>query len=190
MPTSTDATDPGCMFETRTPTIQSFPRQPPPETSQWRIEPLRHGDVAAVTELFEAMSASSRRRRFLSPMPRLTAKMLTRLTDVDGVRHIAVAARVRGRCVGIARAVVVRDDPSVADVAVAVADAHQGRGLGRTLVDALAHEARAIGIRRLDAMVDPANSAALGLVRSVTSKASYDEGLIHAEWSLPYAKSA
>jgi GNAT superfamily N-acetyltransferase len=185
MPRSTSPTDPGCMFETPTPTLQLTAHQRPPESSQWRIEPLRHGDVGAVTELFDAMSARSRRLRFLSPMPRLTTKMLSYLTDVDGVRHIAVGAWARGRCVGIARAVVVRDNPSVADVAVAVADAHQGRGLGRILVDALVRDVLALGIRRLDAMVDPGNTAAVALMRSVTSRASYDEGLIHAEWSLP-----
>lgn len=78
-----------------------FRRPSPPELV---LEPLRRGDVAAVTELFEAMSTRSRRQRFLTSVPRLTAKMLAHLSDVDGVGHIAVAARAHGRCVGIARA--------------------------------------------------------------------------------------
>jgi L-amino acid N-acyltransferase YncA len=168
------------------PALLSLPLQRPPAPSEWIIEPLRHGDVAAVTDLFEAMSARSRLQRFMSPMPRLTTKMLTYLVDVDGVRHIAVAARVRGRCVGIARAVVDRDDASVADVAVAVADAHQGHGMGRKLVEALANEARALGIRELEAIVDPGNRAAIALARSVTSTSSYDAGLIRARWRLPH----
>jgi L-amino acid N-acyltransferase YncA len=166
-------------------TLVSIPRQRPPASSEWIIEPLRHGDVAAVTEVFEGMSARSRLQRFRSPMPRLTAKMLTYLVDVDGVRHIAVGAWLCGRCVGIARAVVVPGRPSVADMAVAVADAHQGQGLGRTLVHALAREARAQGIREFEATVDPGNAAALALARSVASSASYDEGLICTRWSLP-----
>jgi L-amino acid N-acyltransferase YncA len=166
------------------------PGQLPSTSSQWMIEPLRHGDVAAVTDLFEAMSERSRRQRFMSPMPRLTTKMLSYLVDVDGVRHIAVAARVRGRCVGIARAVLLHGNPCVADVAVAVADAHQGQGLGRKLVQALAHEARALGIRELEATVDPGNGAALALVRSVTSTAWYDGGLIRTRWLLSHATPA
>jgi hypothetical protein len=65
-------------------------------SADWTIEPLRRGDIVAVTELFEAMSAKSRRQRFLTAMPRLSDRMLAFLSDVDGERHIAVAARVRG----------------------------------------------------------------------------------------------
>jgi L-amino acid N-acyltransferase YncA len=171
-------------------TLLSVPQHHPPASSEWTIQPLRHGDVAAVTELFDAMSPRSRRHRFLSPMPRLTTKMLTYLVDVDGVRHIAVAARVGARCVGIARAFVVRGNPCVAEVAVAVADAHQGRGLGRRLMDALSNEARALGIRELEATVDPGNAAALALARSVASTAWYDEGLVRTRWLLPTASAA
>lgn len=159
-------------------------------SQDWTIEPLRRGDIASIIDLFEQMSAKSRRQRFLTSMPRLSTKMLTALGDVDGVRHIAVAARAGGRCVGIARAVATRRDPSVADVAVSVADAHQGKGLGRRLVDVLAGEARARGIRMFEATMDPGNYAARGLARSVTSHASYDDGLIRAEWRLGRALSA
>ena len=77
-----------------------------------------------------------------------------------------------------------------ADVAVAVADAHQGKGLGRRLVAALANEACALGILELEATMDPGNLAALALARSVTSTAPYDEGLIRARWSLACAAPA
>ena len=164
--------------------LLSFPHQRTSASPEWVIEPLSPGDIASITELFDGMSARSRRQRFLASVPRLTTKMLAHLSDVDGVRHIAVAARARGRCVGIARAVVVRGDPSVADLAVAVADAHQGKGLGRRLVAALANEACALGIRELEATMDPGNLAALALARRVPSTASYDEGLIRARWSL------
>jgi L-amino acid N-acyltransferase YncA len=153
----------------------------PPAPAEWIIEPLRWGDTAAVTELFDAMSERSRRQRFLNSMPRLSARMVTFLSDVDGERHIAVAARVRGRCVGIARAVVSRERPSVADVAVAVADAHQGQGLGRRLMDALVTDARALGIREFEGIIHPGNDAARGLARSVAASASYDEGMLRAQ---------
>ena len=87
--------------------LAHLPFQPTP-ASDWVIEPLRRGDSVAVTELFESLSEKSRRQRFLNAMPRLSDQMLAFLIDVDGERHIAVAARVRGRCVGIARAVVSR----------------------------------------------------------------------------------
>jgi L-amino acid N-acyltransferase YncA len=168
--------------------LAHIPFQPTPSTpSNWVIEPLRRGDAAAVTELFDAMSATSRRRRFLNSMPRMSARMLAFLSEVDGEQHIAVAARVRGRCVGIARAVVSRERASVADVAVAVADAHQGQGLGRRLMDALVTDARAIGIREFEATIHPGNDAARGLARSVAATASDDEGMVVAQLSLEAA---
>jgi L-amino acid N-acyltransferase YncA len=112
-------------------------------------------------------------------MPRLSDRMLAFLSDVDGERHIAVAARVRGKCVGIARAIVSRDRSSVADVAVAVADTHQRQGVGRSLVDALVTDARARGIGEFEATIHPANDAARGLARAVAATMSYRDG----EWS-------
>jgi len=156
----------------------------PPVSTEWVIEPLRRGDTAAVTELFDAMSARSRQQRFHNAMPRLSERMLAYLSDVDGERHIAVAARVRGRCVGIARAVVSRDRASVADVAVAVADDHQRQGLGRRLIHALAADARAVGIREFEGSIHPGNDAARGLARSMAATASYDEGMLRATLSL------
>lgn len=156
----------------------------PPPAREWVIEPLRRGDTASVTELFDGMSARSRRQRFLSSVPRLNERMLTFLSDVDGVRHIAVAARAGGRCVGIARAVLSRSNPCVADVSVAVADAHQGQGLGRQLVDALTVDARSLGVRELEATIHSANDAARGLARAMAATTSYDEGVLRAELSL------
>ena len=162
--------------------LAHIPFQPTPP-AEWVIEPLRRGDTVAVTELFEAMSARSRRQRFLNAMPRMSERMLGFLSDVDGERHIALAARVRGRCVGIARAVVSRDQFAVADVSVAVADAHQRQGLGRKLVDALVIDARARGIREFVATIHPANDAARGLARAVAATMSYEEGELIAQLS-------
>jgi L-amino acid N-acyltransferase YncA len=156
---------------------------PRPSSSDWTIEPLRRGDTVAVTELFEAMSAKSRRQRFLNAMPRLSERMLAFLSDIDGERHIAVAAQVRGKCVGIARAVVSRDRSSVADVAVAVADAYQRQGLGRRPVDALVIDGRARGIREFEATIHPGNDAARGLARAVAATTSFREGELVAQLS-------
>ena len=94
-----------------------------------------------------------------------------------------MAARVRGTCVGIARAVVSRDRSAVADVSVAVADAYQRQGLGRRLVDALVIDARARGIREFEATIHPANDAARGLARAVAATMAYDEGMVVAQLS-------
>jgi hypothetical protein len=52
-----------------------------------QLRPLRRDERALVAEFFAGLSAESRRRRFLQPMPRLPEAMLGRLVDVDGLRH-------------------------------------------------------------------------------------------------------
>jgi L-amino acid N-acyltransferase YncA len=169
--------------------LAHIPFQPTPR-ADWTIEPLRRGDTVSVIELFEAMSAKSRRQRFLNAMPRLSERMLAFLSDIDGERHIALAARVRGKCVGIARAVVSRDHSAVADVSVAVADAYQRQGLGRRLVDALVIDARARGIREFVATIHPANDAARGLARAVAATTSYAEGEVVAQLTIAHDPAA
>jgi GNAT superfamily N-acetyltransferase len=158
-----------------------------PPSGDWVIEPLRRGDVATVMQVFEGMSPRSRMQRFLSPMPRLTERMQARLSDVDGERHFAFGAWVRGRCIGISRAIVLPENSSVADIAVSVVDAHQGQGVGRMLVSTLAERAQALGICTFAVTVDPGNDAALALVRRVTKDAWFEEGVVRAEWKLPSA---
>jgi GNAT superfamily N-acetyltransferase len=101
-----------------------------------------------------------------------------------------LAARVRGKCVGIARAVVSRHRSPVADVAIAVADAHQRQGLGRRLVNALVIEARACGIRGFEATMHPANDAARGLARAVAATTSYAEGEVAAQLTIAHDAAA
>ena len=67
-----------------------------------------------------------------------------------------------GEPIGIAR--LVREDDT-AEVAFAVADAWQSRGVGTLLVERLAADARAAGIRRFVADVAPDNLPSHALLR-------------------------
>ncbi len=71
---------------------------------------------------------------------------------MDHRDHEAFVAfdRVSGEGVGVARFVRL-DDPEAAEVAVAVADDWQGRGVGTVLLSRLADRARALGVRRFRA---------------------------------------
>jgi ribosomal protein S18 acetylase RimI-like enzyme len=158
------------------------------------VDLLRPGDRTSVVEVFEGLSPQSRRNRFLAPVPRLTGRMLTVLSDVGGWRQVAVAGRLRGRCIGLARAVRPvtgpRDAP-VAELAIEVADAYHRRGVGRRLVDELAVAAWNVGIREFSAVVHPHNAAALGFVRAMGAwSALDDDGLVRVGWRVPPAASA
>ncbi|HYH49278.1 MAG TPA: GNAT family N-acetyltransferase [Acidimicrobiia bacterium] len=121
------------------------------------LRPLRPGDAGLLTTGFERLSARSRYRRFLSPVPRLTDSMLTFLTAVDGFDHRAWGALVDepGGPIGagVVRWVRGRREPTVADMAVTVIDDYQGRGLGGLLQDVAVVDAFAHGVERFEGLV-------------------------------------
>lgn len=134
-----------------------------------RVRALRSGETAAVDEVFAGMSAASRHRRFHAPVPSLSDRALAALTDVDGHRRVALVAEMRDRrrwrAVGIAR--YVRGDGDVAEVAVAVVDDRQGRGVARRLLTELRRHAVQAGVAAFTGSVQRDNAAALALLRSL-----------------------
>jgi GNAT superfamily N-acetyltransferase len=149
------------------------------------LRPLRRDERELVARFFAGLSAESRRRRFLQPMPRLPEAMLRRLLAVDGRRHVAVVAEVDGHCVGIARWIALADEPGTAEVAVTVTDRYQGRGIGRLLVQALRPLAVRAGLTSLVYLVDPTNRPALRLLRSLGVELAFRDGLVEGRQRLP-----
>ena len=111
-------------------------------TDAW-VWPLLPSDRERLADEFEKLSPESRRRRFLTPMARLSEQMLDHLVDgVDGVDHIALVllAELEDGTfdpVGIARIVRYDDVPDAADLAVTVKDDWQGRGVATKLLEVL-----------------------------------------------------
>lgn len=131
------------------------------------IRPLRDGDTETVAAVFERLGPRSRERRFCGAKPRLSTRELASLARVDHDRHVLVGY-VDGDAApaGIAR--LVRDD-AVAEIALAIADEHQGRGVGSTLARELAADARAAGITRLTATICGDNPPMVALLRRLGS---------------------
>ncbi|HEX4527047.1 MAG TPA: GNAT family N-acetyltransferase [Gaiellaceae bacterium] len=125
------------------------------------IRPLRRGDREAVQAVFDGLGPQSRRLRFGGAKNVLLASDLELLSRVDENHH-ALVAYVDGEPVGIARLV---RDGKVAEVAFAVADHWQHRGIGTVLVERLAADARAAGIECFRADVAPGNTASQALMR-------------------------
>ena len=124
------------------------------------IRPLRNGETAIVQAVFDRLGDRSRHLRFGGAKNVLTASDLEQLSRVDGDHHVLVAL-VAGEPVGIARLV---RDGTEAEVAIAVADEWQRRGVGTFLADRLAADARAAGIERLRATMHAENRASLALM--------------------------
>jgi RimJ/RimL family protein N-acetyltransferase len=131
------------------------------------VRRLRKGERTPVLQVFDGLSDRSRLLRFHSSKPRLPDAELDRLVDVGCCGREAVAAveSESGRSVGIARFVRDRTEPDAAEVAFAVVDVWQGRGVGKRLLAELVPLARAAGIARFRASVVAGNEAALALLR-------------------------
>jgi GNAT superfamily N-acetyltransferase len=131
------------------------------------LRPVVPADRGLVAAGFDQLSMAGRIARFGMAVDHLTETELTYLTEVDQVRHVAWGARVDGEPAAIARYVVVPDG-SCAEVAVAVVDEYQRRGLGRALLSALVASARHNGVERFCFIVDAANRHVLTLAGGAT----------------------
>jgi GNAT superfamily N-acetyltransferase len=137
---------------------------------------ITSGDPDALADLFRRMSPESRWRRYFVPKPRLSGPELAYLTDIDHLTHEAVAAVDDcGRIVGVAR-YAQGDDPTTVEIAVEVADEHQGQGLGRALVTTIMLSASGRGYSRMVATILWENCPARSLFKSLGFRAFRSEG--------------
>jgi acetyltransferase len=115
-----------------------------------------------------ALSAQSRYERFLGGGVKLTPELLARLVNVDFSRDAALIATVAfadsETPVGVGRYALTADDDT-AEIAVTIADAWQGCGFGRLLLERVIDAARRNGVRRLTGDVLAANARMLALAR-------------------------
>jgi GNAT superfamily N-acetyltransferase len=141
--------------------------------SQVLISRLTPADAPLVADAFARLSEESRRLRFLGPKPTLSAAELRYLTEVDGHRHEALGALdpETGRGIAIGRFVRQAQDPGRAEVAIAVADEWQRRGLGRLLLERLADRAREEGVGSFTALVSVDNRNMQGLLDRIEAPA-------------------
>jgi RimJ/RimL family protein N-acetyltransferase len=144
-------------------------RETLPDGSELTLRPLEPEDGDLLREVFDGMGPRSRERRFLTPKHTLTDSDLRHLTAVDHQDHEAVIAcsATDGRPVGVARMVRSADDPETADVAVAVVDAWQSRGVGTVLASSLVARSRELHIRRFTLLMAHDNEAAVRLMHRV-----------------------
>jgi RimJ/RimL family protein N-acetyltransferase len=118
------------------------------------VRPARPADAAAVKQLLTGLSLRSRRLRFFSGHPNLE-KAVQWATDVDYDRRYGLVASsgAGGRVVAAAGWERQPDRPERAEVALEIADAMQGKGLGTILLGQLADAADELGVRVLEAEV-------------------------------------
>lgn len=126
-----------------------------------RIRQVQSDDKPYLVDGLRRLSERSRQFRFLWPKRVFTEEELRAFTEVDQTDHVALVAVdlsvLPGEPVGIARFIRLSHDSEMAEVAVAILDSHQGRGLGRLLFCQLAVRASDRGLHWLLGLVHADN---------------------------------
>jgi acetyltransferase len=135
-----------------------------------RVRPIRHDDGELEEAFVRGLSLESRYQRMLSGGTKVTPEWIDSMTHIDYRRHMAFAVTTVSdgieQLVGVGRYVV--DAATLtADVALVLADAWQGQGLGRRLLTTLLEHAQTAGVREAVGVVLATNVAMLRLARSV-----------------------
>jgi acetyltransferase len=135
-----------------------------------RVRPIRHDDGELEEAFVRGLSLESRYQRMLSGGTKMTPEWIDSMTHIDYHRHMAFAVTNvsdgEKQFVGVGR-YVVDELKSSADVALVLADAWQGQGLGRRLLEMLLEHAASAGIREAVGVVLATNVAMLRLARSL-----------------------
>jgi RimJ/RimL family protein N-acetyltransferase len=148
-------------------------------------------DEALLHEAVAAMSERTVYFRFFSPIKRMSDALAHRLAVVDYNDRFALVATThrpsgKERIVGVARYDRV-PKADVAEVAVAVIDEFQRRGLGGALLAILTRVAREHGIKTFTLIVLPENRQMLGLLKKMgwIHQAKLTGGLYEILFDLP-----
>jgi acetyltransferase len=134
------------------------------------IRTMQPSDRSIEQQFVRELSPLSRYYRFHSALRELTPYMLERFTHVNYPDEMALIATIPEgdgeREIGVAR-YARYPDAERAEIAVVVADAWQGKGIGSRLLLDLRNIARDAGIRQLEASILLENKRMLDLARTL-----------------------
>ena len=149
-----------------------------------RIRAIRPDDQERLHEHFRGLSEQSVYFRFMGLKRDLSPQDLKRLTQLDFKIHVGLAATVtdngRERFIGVGR-YIRGSDPHRAEVAFAILDEFQGRGVGTLLLEHLSLIADANGIAQFEADVLAHNRQMLEVLAhsGFKTRSSLDSGVVH-----------
>lgn len=127
-----------------------------------RFRPILPEDSVRYERLFTRLSPETLYRRFLTPIVRIDHRLLHHLVTVDYRQRLAIVAVIDDEIVGVAR--YDETGPDVAEVALVVEDAWQGRGIGSRLLWRISAAARRHGYTAFEAEVLGENRPMMGLL--------------------------
>lgn len=157
------------------------------------LRAIRPSDKPALAAGFERLSVQSRRQRFLSSKTELTEDELRHLTECDGINDYAiVAVPLAGeqdpeQIVGVARLSRLLAGSPAAEIAIAVVDDWQRRGIGRQLLRRIVNAASERGITQVDGIALADNQQLRALIKPYAQdvRKYHEDGLSRFSFDIP-----
>ena len=151
------------------------------------IRAVRPDDKERIVKAFRGLDRDSVYLRFFTHRKELEEEELRRVTECDGVNHVVRVATVGSgeeeRIIGMGSYV---RSGAAAEIAFAVEEDYQRRGIASRLLQQLTAMARAQGIERFEAEVLAENAAMLSVFRKsgLRMRTRQEYGVVHATLSL------
>lgn len=150
--------------------------------SQFRARPLEAGDKTLLQKGFSKLSDKSKYLRLFQIDTKLSDFQIEYLTEIDGINHVAWGILDESGThpipVGVGRFIRLKDAEHIAEVAITIADSHQGRGLGRILFAILNFIAAKRSLKTLRCYVLGDNRLALKSLQKFTTSKHKVEGAL------------
>ena len=146
-----------------------------PDGTRVTVRPACPRDADRIQDFVRGLSPSSRYDRFLAPMNELSPAELARIGGSDH-RHgtLIIETKIGGARIMIGEArYALGSDGKTSEIALSVADAWHGRGLGTLLMDYLECGTRSLGVTMLVGDVLRSNTA----MRRLARKSGFDTGV-------------
>ena len=128
------------------------------------IRPVRVEDAVELGRFFSTLSLESRVFRFFAAVANADSS-IQRMVNVNYTSNYGLVAVAGAMAQIVGHAMYVEIAPRKAEMALAVADAYQGRGLGTILLGQLAEAAATAGFDMFEAVVRPENHRMLQMLR-------------------------
>ncbi len=141
------------------------------------LRPVRPEDALSIQSLVRGLSIQSRYLRFMHTVSELSPLLIARFTRLDYDRQmsfVAVADEAENEIVGVSR-YTMNNDRTAGEFALSIADAWQGKGLGKALLSLLISHARSRGLRCLQGTVLRENETMQHLMRTLGFVSKVDD---------------
>ena len=134
------------------------------------LRPVKISDEPLLKDFFYSLSENSRYRRFLSARREMPHDFLQHFVVIDYTRQMAILATIRHEekeeVIGVGRYALL-EDSHFADIAFAVKDDFQNKGIGAELFSYLTYLAKKKGLLGFTALVLLENQSMLHLIRKM-----------------------